>query len=152
MAETLQIQISKADVYDEVAKTTSYAGAKQMDTDAAAYSRIFTVDEDEVALERFWAEACSAVDNTVKQFITTSNHTLQQYAPTLTMSEAYDTSLDDSVEQSIFSYFVYSISAKWYKYTNKPDVDDCAAMAAAVLNDVRAKIYYRKKPTRTSPV
>ena len=45
----------KNDVYEEVAKTTSYAGAKT--DDATAYDKIFTTDADKEMLERFWQES-----------------------------------------------------------------------------------------------
>jgi hypothetical protein len=45
------LTVNKEKVYEEVAKTTSYTGAK-MD-DELAYDRIFTTDEDKSMLERF---------------------------------------------------------------------------------------------------
>ena len=45
MMINITLTINKADVYKEVAQTTSYTGAK-MDSDGNAYDRIFTTDED----------------------------------------------------------------------------------------------------------
>ena len=53
-------QIQKDTVYNEVAKTTSYTGAK-MEGDEGAYDRIFTTDEDKIMLERFWNESKNKV-------------------------------------------------------------------------------------------
>ena len=54
------LSISKSAVFNEVAQTTSYTGAK-MDDDANAYERITTVDEDQSELKRFWDESRAEV-------------------------------------------------------------------------------------------
>ena len=64
----IELTVQKASVYDEVAKTTSYTGAK-MTGDDDAYERIFTTDDDRMMLERFWVEACSAVTEQFKPFL-----------------------------------------------------------------------------------
>ena len=64
----ITLTVNKAYVYDEVAKTTAYTGAKMKD-DADAYDRIFTTDEDRMMLERFWVEACNGATEEFKQFI-----------------------------------------------------------------------------------
>ena len=47
----IALTVNKESVYEEVAQTTSYTGAKM--NDELAYNRIFTTDEDKSMLERF---------------------------------------------------------------------------------------------------
>ena len=61
------LTVNKEKVYEEVAKTTSYTGAK-MD-DELAYDRIFTTDEDKSMLERFWCESKNTICNSLKKML-----------------------------------------------------------------------------------
>ena len=149
--------VNKANVYNEVAKTTSYTGAK-MEEDAA-YQRIFTKDEDRLMLERFWNETCNAATDQLKQFIKsvssqtmdTTIHLDENYEVTLELSSSYDTNLTGSAQTSLFSFFVSSIVSKWFKFTNKQETDSYVQEAVGLMNDVISKIYWKKKPTRVIP-
>ena len=156
---SVNLQVNKSFVYDEVAKTTSYAGAK-MQGDEGAYLRIFTTDDDRLMLERFWSEACSSSTELFKPFlVSVSTHPVSHgidlsnnYEVTLELSSAFDTSLSDSIKSSLFSVFVSYIVGKWYKFTNKAEANDYIKEAETALEDIKSKIYYRKKPTRVSPI
>jgi hypothetical protein len=152
------LTVSKQRVYDEVAKTTSYTGAK-MQGDDSAYDRIFTTDSDRSMLERFWAEACNAATEQLKKFIVevsdnSEGNTIdlsRDYVVKLELSSSYDNNLTESVQASLFSFFVSVIVAKWYKFTNKEEIESYGADALGMMNDVMSKIFYRKKPTRVIP-
>ena len=145
-------------VYNEVAKTSSYTGSK-MQGDDGAYDRIFTTDDDRTMLERFWSEACNASTEQLKQFIVDVSDNREgntidlsrDYVVTLELSSSYDDNLTPSVEASLYSFFVSVIIAKWYKFCNKDESDTYAADAVGMMNDVKSKIFYRKKPTRVVP-
>ena len=156
----INLTVSKALVYNEVAKTTAYTGAKQgKDDDQSAYDRIFTTEADKIALETFWSETTNAATDELKEFITSvSTHApsngidlTQDYIVSLELSSSFDPTLRDSIESSLFSFFVASIVSKWFKYTNKDDVEAYQKTAAGMMMDVRNKVYYRKKPTRIIP-
>lgn len=150
--------INKANVYTEVAKTTSYSGVKKA-ADGSLYEQIFTTDEDRLLLERFWNEAANAATELFKPFLVSVTSTAQShginlannYVVVLSLSSSYDSSLTDSVQSSLFSYFVNFIVSKWFKFANKEESEDFGAQAVAMLDDVRSKIYHKKKPTRTTP-
>ena len=152
----MDITVSKNKVYNEVAKTTSYTGAKKMAGDESAYERIFTTDEDQLMLERFWMECCNEATNEFRPFIVSvteqnDSETISlenNYTATLSMPSAFDENLVTSMQNSLFSFFVNSISGKWYKMTNKEEYDSYLKDAHTNLMDVRSKLYYRKKPTR----
>lgn len=156
---SISLSVNKANVYDEVAKTTSYAGQKLMDGDATAYERIFTTDEDRLLLERFWVETCNAVTEQFKPFITSIDaqpishgvDLTRNYNVTLELSSVFDVSLTEAIETSLFSFFVASIVSKWYALANKSETEAMVAEAVGILDSVMKKIYYRKKPTRIIP-
>ena len=152
------LTVGKTMVYDEVAKTTSYTGAK-MQGDDTAYDRIFTTDSDRSMLERFWTEACNAATEQLKQFIVEVSDNgegitadlSRNYVVRLELSSSYDANLTESVQASLFSFFVSAIVSKWYKFTNKGEAEGYAADAVGMMNDVMGKIFHRKKPRRVVP-
>ena len=141
-----RLSVKKEDVYNEVAKTTSYTGAK-MDDDAA-YDRIFTTEDDKAMLERFWNESKNAIAGSLKKFLASETETGATYTLTLELSASFDESLLKSMERSLFSFFVMNITAKWYTFTNKEEATDYAAGAATDVEDIMRKAFFKKKPRR----
>lgn len=165
----IALTIKKEDVMQEVAVTTAYTGGK-MDGDENALHRISTVDEDETHLERFWEESradlCQELIGLVSfegMVLDTILHPIEppiasaatpavvrakHYELRLDVSKSFDEALLPSMKLSLFSYFVHSIVAKWYIYTNKTEAGDYADKAATLLDDIHRKAVYKKKPTR----
>lgn len=156
--KSVELTVTKINVYDEVSKTSSYTGAK-MTEDEKAYDRIFATDDDRLMLERFWVESCNAATQLFKPFITSVNEQPEShgvvldrnYVITLSMPENFDISLTDSMQTSLYSFFVNNIVGKWYKFTDKKESESYTAEAEDMLKDVKIKLYYRKKPTRIIP-
>lgn len=152
------LTVNKAQVYDEVAKTTSYTGVK-MQGDESAYDRIFTTDDDRMMLERFWVEACNAATEQFKPFLKSVNEQVEglsvdlsrNYEVELELSSSYDASLTGSIKTSLFSFFVSLIVSKWFKFTNKDEAESYGVDASSMMGDVMRKVYYKKKPTRVIP-
>ena len=140
------LSVNKGNVYEEVAKTTSYTGAK-MD-DQSAYDRIFTTEEDKAMLERFWDESKNSIAGSLKKFLTDEQETDGSYTLTLGLSASFDESLLESMGRSLFSYFVMNITAKWYTLANKQEAADYAAAAASNVDDIMRKAFFKKKPKR----
>lgn len=140
------LRLDKEAVYEEVAKTTEYTGAKM--EDEQAYERIFTTDEDKAMLERFWNECKNMVSGYLKKVLVSEIETDGVYSLTLGLSSAFDESLTDSMERSLFSFFVMSITAKWYTFANKGEATGYATEAAAYIEDIMRKAFFKKKPTR----
>ncbi len=141
------IIINKEEVYEEVAQTTSYTGAK-MENDEKAYDRIFTTEADRSQLERFWNESCVAVCETLKEFVQMEKNEKESFTLFLALSSAFDPALEPAMKKELFSFFVTNIVCKWYVFTNKKEAADFSASALTMLDGVRRKAYYRKKPTR----
>ena len=140
------LKVSKAKVYEEVAKTTEYTGAK-MD-DANAYEKISTTDEDAIMLERFWNESKNTICQSMKKVLQSEEESDGEYVLTLVLSSAFDASLKESMERSMFSYFVMNITAKWYTFANKSEATGYATEAATYIEDIMRKAYFKKKPSR----
>lgn len=144
MEQTLSV--NKENVYNEVAKTTSYTGAK-MD-DEAAYDRIFTTEEDKTMLERFWDESKNTICNSMKKFLVNEKESNDTYTLTFNLSASFDESQLESMERSLFSFFVMNVTAKWYTLANKQEATDYAAGAATNVEDIMRKAFFKKKPKR----
>lgn len=142
----LTLTVNREEVYKEVAQTTSYTGAK-MD-DEHAYDRIFTTDEDKTMLERFWNESKTTICNALKRVLDSETEASGNYRLSLDLSSSFDEALTDSMQRSLFSFFVMNITAKWYTFTNKSEAAGYASEAATYMDDIKRKCFFKKKPTR----
>lgn len=145
--ESLTIFIDRELVYAEVAQTSSYSGAK-MTGDAEAYDRIYTTDADRTQLARFWDEACVELTEALKEFVTETRNEEAGLRLRLEAPAAFVPTLLPAVKEGIFSFFVQSITGKWYVFVNKAEAGAFGAVAGELLDGVRRKIYHRRKPTR----
>ena len=119
MAQTFTI--IKSLVLEEVAMQTAYIGAKTIQGNKTAYEQIFTTTDDYSKLERFWNEAISFTSGSLKKYITAVTGT-DTMTITLDLPARYDTAQNNSVQKSLFSYFVNYITSKWMVIANRPDV------------------------------
>ncbi len=145
--KSLKITINKERVYEEVAQTTSYTGAK-MEGDSSAYDRIFTTDADRSQLERFWAESCAAVCEGMKKHLGATEETAEGFEIDLELSSSYDDTLSDALRKDMESFFVMNITGKWFSFTNKPESGAYAEAAASFMDGARRKACFKKKPRR----
>lgn len=148
------LTINKAAVYEEVAKTTAFTGGRLSslpDADTRLFDRVFTTDEDQKMLERFWDEAASGATEQLKPWLERDDSTSTDYVALLSVSSSYDTALNNSVQKSLFSYFVAMILYKWFRIANKQDAEIYGNDAVGAMDDVMKKIYHKKKPTRVAP-
>ena len=143
----ITLRINKEDVYEEVARTTEYTGAKI--DDEHAYEIISTTEEDKTILDRFWNECKNTVTNSLKKVLVSEIETEKgEYALTLGLSAAFDESLTESMRRSLYSFFVMSITAKWYTFTNKSEATGYATEAATYIEDIMRKAFFKRRPTR----
>ena len=140
------LTVNKEKVYEEVAKTTSYTGAK-MD-DELAYDRIFTTDEDKSMLERFWCESKNTICNSLKKMLLDETEADSEYRLSLGLSNSFDEALKESMQRSLFSFFVMNVTAKWYTFTNKEEAAGYATEAATYMEGIMRKAFFKRKPMR----
>lgn len=150
----ISILINKANVYDEVAKTTSYDGDKK-----GNYDKVFTTDDDRLMLERFWVEASNEVIDAIKNFIVSVSSQesgravdlKNNFTAVLDMPPSFDVNLTGGLNTSLFSFFVNAITGKWMAFTNQENGTNYTQLAIVSMDDAQSKLYYRKKPIRIIP-
>lgn len=143
--ETITLTVSREDVYTEVDKTTDYTGSKLIDKDSNARDRITATQTDLKELSRFWEEACVTVNERLKEmYVSSSLPSETDYSITLQVSVAFDKNLKPSVESTLRSFFIVLITGKWYVFANKGETESYFTEAAALMEDIRRKLYSRK--------
>lgn len=143
----ITLTLSQSDVFTEVAQTASYTGSK-MDGDPKAYDRITTVDEDQSELQRFWDESRAEVAKAFKRQLVSEGMEEDTYSLALDVPVAFDEALLPGMQSGLRSFFVQSITAKWFGYTNKKEAGVYAEAAETCLDEVREKALHRKMPVR----
>jgi hypothetical protein len=141
------LTLSQSDVFTEVAQTASYTGSKMQD-DPKAYDRITTVDEDQSELQRFWDESRAEVAKAFKRQLVSEGMKEDTYSLVLDVPVAFDEALLPGMQSGLRSFFVQSITAKWFGYTNKKETGVYAEAAKTCLDEVREKALHRKMPVR----
>lgn len=153
MAKTISISIGKADVLDEVAKTSAYIGSKKVEQKEGAYDRIFVTTEDRQMLDRFYSEGRNALTNLLRRFIVgASNDSSDDYKLELSMSSRFDEAITESMKGSMTAFLVNYIIGKWCEIANRDDTKVYADTATAMLEEVKEKAFYKTKPSRKSPI
>lgn len=110
----LTIKIVKADVMEEVGKTSAYVGAKTITQDGGnLYYNISTIEADAEMLERYWREACSDVAAVAKEFMKSAETTDDDWTLTLEMPAKYNTGFNDVLKYRVFSYVVRAVLIRW---------------------------------------
>ena len=150
MADSI-ITIKRSDVYEEVAKTTAYIGAKnKLEDGKSAFDQVFVTDADLTMIERFFNESLDALRNVLKRFISGGSGVDGTITWQLEMPSRFDDNLLSSINSSANSFLVNSIIVKWCEITANDKVKEYADNAAALLLDIKEKAFFKKKPTRTN--
>lgn len=144
---TIIINISRIDVFNDVAKTASYTGAKMVGDDDA-YERISITDQNMELFNSYWNVAVSLLCDNLKEMIQTITHTSEGLTISLNVSNSFDISLVSSINASIKAFFVEIILGKWFEIANKQEFQARYNSGVEMLTDALRKLYYRKAPTR----
>lgn len=150
--ETIRIEISQGDVYEEVAKATDYTGAKLENADGATRDRILAADADLADLGRFWDESELAVNEHLKELLV-SGKSVQEadgkiYTAEIEVSRAFDKTLTAGVQSALRSFFIAYIIGQWFKFANKGEADDYFAQSAEMITAAERLLYSRRRPQR----
>lgn len=149
MADSI-LTIKKSDVYEEVAKTTAYIGAKnKLEDGKSAFDQVFVTDADLTMIERFFNESLDALRNVLKRFVSGGSGVDGTITWQLEMPSRFDDNLLSSINSSANSFLVNSIIGKWCEITANDKVKEYVDNAAALLLDIKDKAFFKKKPTRT---
>ena len=146
----LVITIKRSDVYEEVAKTTAYIGAKnKLEDGKSAFDQVFVTDADMTMIDRFFNESLDSLRNVLKRFISGGSGAGGTITWQLEMPSRFDDNLLESINSSSNSFLVNSIIGKWCEITANDKVKEYADNASALLFDIKEKAFFKKKPTRT---
>lgn len=144
------LTITKSNIYEEVAKTTAYIGAKnKLEDGKSAFDQVFVTDADLTMIDRFFNESLDSLRNVLKRFISGVSVADVTITWQLEMPSRFDDNLLESIKSSANSFFVNSIIGKWCEITANDKVKEYADNAAALLLDIKDKAFFKKKPTRT---
>ena len=143
------LTITKSDIYEEVARTTAYIGAKnKLEDGKSAFDQVFVTDADLTMIERFFNESMDALRNVLKRFISGGSGVDGTITWQLEMPSRFDDNLLESIKSSANSFLVNSIIGKGCEITANDKVKEYADNAAALLLDIKEKAFFKKKPTR----
>lgn len=155
------IQISKARVLDEVAKTTAYIGQKAMSQqNPDAYNRIATTDANREQLNRYWMEACSGASQVLDHWLSGQTSQVLSHHPEIDTSHDYHVTLAlptnwnfaylPTVQEVLMSYLVNSVVAAWLLITLPAQATAYAALADGAKKQINQIMLIRKRPVRRS--
>ena len=141
----VDIEVKKSEVYEELKKSSWYAGVKLGDE---SYKIIAINDEDRIMLDRFFEESNNAaINRLVKVFFKESvSEDSDIYTMHLKLPDDFNKNLLPSIESSLLSYLVLSILSKWFAFTNKPEAAQYGTEAVAMLEDVATKVRHKLRP------
>ena len=154
----IQLTVRKRDVYNEVAKTTAYAGSKQMSAeDEQAYDRVFTTDEDRLMLERYFGEAGDDIVNSLptSYIVEVSSYNTgigidldADFRLTLQVPDAFPDALTASVEATMSFYFTTYIVSQWLALQKDDTAAVYAGKAQVFLGNISLLLHRRIRPVR----
>ncbi len=146
--KTVTITADRTAIFDQVARTTGYAGAKQLDRDEHAYERLSTTKADDDLLVQFWNESRGCLCHALRRLIEAEGMEGADYRLDLNLSEAFDEGLLPSVATDLDAYFVNDITSKWLTLVDKDRAADYATAASHIIADIQRKLLCKKAPQR----
>lgn len=150
--QNLIITISKASVYDEVAKTTAYLGAKNVDANGKnLFDQVFVTDADKAMLEGFWSDAIKNLTFALQRNVGKVNEVGDEDGSVgigLGMTDNWNDKLKGALNECFQQYVVNKILADWCGISHKDMVEQYTAKATEQLQEISNLVYARKRPTR----
>lgn len=143
------ILVNQAYVYAEVRKATAYLAVKN--SEKSEYDRVAVVEDNADLLDRYYEEAIGILNATMRQYIDSVTNSAKTYTFNMLMSSSYDTTQNDALQTAVQSFVISYILSKWLVVVDKKEATNAEHEAAEHLTDIRAKVYYRKRPVRTPP-
>lgn len=153
---TINIQVSKARVMDEVLKTTAYIGSKAVsEQDPGAYERVTAITANREQLDRYWMEACTAASllldhwmvSVASQVLTHHPELDNDYRATLAMPTNWPSQYASTLHEALISYMVNHIVSKWLLIVLPAQAEAYASLASGAAAQVEQLMLVRKRPT-----
>lgn len=153
------VMVCKDTVFEEVSRTTGYAGCKRVASgDAGGYQRLFVTDASREMLERFYVEGCQDVLDAllrtgmvchVSPATLVEGVSSEDFCLELSVSDLCNDCMLSGCKDLIESYLVNSILGKWYVMTNEASGVEAATVSQRrVLDELVGLMYWRGRPER----
>lgn len=147
--KTIDINIARSDIDNELSKITAYTGAKSFpECSQEELDRVATVDEDAALLDRFWLNAAGILAEHLKDFISAASTAEGNISFTLEVSGAYDDSLTPSLIEGATAFVAASMVRSWFAITFPGKTTEWEAECMRLLREISRKLYHRRKPER----
>lgn len=147
--QKINLEINKADVYEEVAKTTAYIGGKNVDANGKSlYDQVFVTDADKQMLERFWHGAIDGLTVILESVLRASTMDEESVLYNLGMTDNFPMMLEGSLKSTAIDYVVNQLIAEWCAVSAKGEVEKYSNEAGALLMQVNNLIHKRMRPSR----
>lgn len=156
------INLGRDDIYTEVSKITSIVGKKRQDANSPnMYIRVSASGTDRMVFEPFFSEAISLLVSEVRLYtksvqgedVTANSISTSPFEITFDLPLTFNSSsMTNSIRASMRSFFINYIMAKWLEITLPNEVQPYANAAQSALENIRAKISTRNRPTYTKPI
>lgn len=151
MSYELNIETSKTAVIAEVNKTCAYTGARTITQDGKnLYNNISTDKYTAEMLERFWYEACALIVQAGKDFVKATSNADDIFDITFTLPDKYNTALDGSIKQLVFSYIVWYILANWLEVCGMSELAQSYMTTAQLFLKQLDNLLYSRTTARAS--
>ena len=142
----IQTSINKSDIFNEVAKLTSYIGDKSQGE--GVYDRVRTTDENEEILEEFFKVALQDVLVTLREYVGTTYSTANEVGFVFNVGSNYDATLVGRLADSIRGSIINSIVSHWFCLIDIENAKLYADKSAKELENALLIINNRKRPKR----
>lgn len=144
------LELEKALIEQDVARTTAYTGAKNScDGDSGSvYDRVATVNEDGELIARFVRDACFTVVEHLKEFVTGVNYSGDMIRLSLELSDSYDESMLTAARNSFASFLSATAIARWMRLAYPEKAAEWETEATWQLGELRRNVYHRRRPRR----
>lgn len=145
----IDIILLKSDVFAEIASTTAYTGNKTVAADRSEFfERVATAGGDDEILSRYWREACAALADALRCFISAVTFGRETFSMTLEVSGSYDETLIPAAEQKILSIVATSVTMRWFRIAMPERAVEYEREMKLLFDSLLANLYYRKKPVK----
>jgi len=147
--QRIKLEINKADVYEEVAKTTAYIGGKTLDDKGKTmYDQVFVTEADQEMLERFWQGAINGLEVVLSSVLMGTAVNDESALLMLKMTDNFPMVLEGSLKTTAIDYVENQILAEWCAVSAKDEAEQYSKEAGALLMQVVNLIHKRMRPTR----
>lgn len=147
----ITFSVDKENVYNEVAKISSYVGAKSKE-DEHLYNRVAITDSDKDLLNRYWDDCCGKVAAEL-QIIIGDIIDASSDSFSFTLKDWLDVNSNERLRAKILrkdlhSCFINFILYKWFELTNKEKTEYYFAYYNDFMKNVKRILVFKYPPRR----